>query len=183
MKWFRRGDETGPLLRNDQPLDISSPKLLRIERARPDDLDAIYEIERLSFNPHWSRSALAQEVNRLRSHSYVYVARWMGKVIGFSIFWAVVDEAHILSFAVHPDYRRRGVGQAMMEGVLDAAQRLGLRTASLEVRVSNTGAIRLYEKVGFRIAAIRRAFYQDNNEDAYVMWLEEIGRRRNHSNR
>jgi ribosomal-protein-alanine N-acetyltransferase len=177
MKWFQRGSASHPFERNDPPSNATTTQTVQIERARPNDLDAIYDIEQLSFNPHWSKNALAHEVNRTRPHSYVFVARLSGEVIGFSIFWAVVDEAHILSFAVHPDYRRRGIGRTMMEGVLDAAKRLGLRTATLEVRVSNTSAIRLYEKMGFRIAAIRRAFYQDNNEDAYVMWLEDIQRR------
>jgi len=138
------------------------------------DMNDIFDIERRSFDSHWSYDALAVEVRRVRSYSRVLVVRRAGRVIAYSVVWSVVDEMHVLNFAVHPDYRRQGVGRRLMNGLFREARRMGLRRMTLEVRVSNEGASRLYEQMGFRTIAMRRRFYEDNGEDAYVMWLDEI---------
>jgi ribosomal-protein-alanine N-acetyltransferase len=150
---------------------------LRIGYAHPEDLPAIYTIERRSFSPHWSYRSLEEEVCRPRSYTNVLVARCESEVVAFTVFWGVYDEAHILNFAVHPDHRRHGVGMRLMEAILDRASALGLSRVTLEVRVSNHAAIQLYRKIGFAPVAIRRRFYHDNGEDAYVMWIEGIGKR------
>ena len=142
--------------------------------ARMSDMDDIYDIETRSFPSHWSYDALAVEVRRLRSYSRVLVARQRGRVTGYTVFWLVVDEAHILNFAVHPDRRRERIGERMMRAVFNQARRLRLRRITLEVRVTNHPARLLYEKMGFRTLAVRRRFYEDNGEDAYIMWLDEI---------
>ena len=92
--------------------------------------------------------------------------------MGFAIFWIVVDEAHLLIFAVHPAYRRLGIARKLLDAVLEEARRIGLLRATLEVRVSNDGAIALYEEAGFVTVAMRRGYYQDTGEDANVMWLD-----------
>ena len=157
-----------------EPIRSHQDDPISIGFARLGDMDDIFEIETLSFPSHWSYDALAVEVRRLRSYSRVLVARQRGSVIGYTVFWAVVDEAHILNFAVHPDRRRRGVGELMMRAIFREARRMRLKRITLEVRVTNDQARRLYEKMGFRILAIRKRFYEDNGEDANIMWLDEI---------
>jgi len=95
-------------------------------------------------------------------------------VAGYAGLWLMVDEAHITSIAVRPDFRGLGLGTLLMLGVAQAARQLGGRWLTLEVRVSNTVAQQLYRKFGFREAGVRRRYYTDNNEDALIMWSEEI---------
>lgn len=145
-----------------------------IEYATEADLPGMYEIERLSFRCHWSYRALAEEVTMERPTSHVLVVKLGKRVVGFAIFWDVVGEAHIIDFAVHPNFRRLGIGTRLMDAVLERARELNAERATLEVRVSNESAIRLYEKFGFNVAGIRRKFYLDNNEDAYIMWIDDL---------
>jgi [ribosomal protein S18]-alanine N-acetyltransferase len=86
-------------------------------------------------------------------------------------FWSIVDEAHITLLAVHPDYRRQGGGQKILLGLLIQAAKIEMRHSTLEVRSSNTGAIQLYEKMGFENLGWRTKYYQNPSEDAVVMWL------------
>lgn len=88
--------------------------------------------------------------------------------------WAIVEEAHITVLAVHPDYQRQGLGQLMLWALLQAACDRHLERATLEVRVSNQAAIALYTKFGFKIAGTRKRYYQDNGEDALVLWLNGL---------
>ncbi len=148
------------------------PGPIVIDDADLDDLPAIYEIEMRSFPTHWSYRVLRDEVRRARPHSRVIVARCADRVVAFAIYWVVVDEAHLLNFAVHPAYRRLGIARRMLDTVLDEARRIGLIRGTLEVRVSNEGAIALYKDAGFVTVAMRRGYYQDTGEDAYVMWIE-----------
>jgi ribosomal-protein-alanine N-acetyltransferase len=95
-------------------------------------------------------------------------------VVGYGGLWLMVDEAHVTSVAVHPFCRGRGLGELLMLSLMDVAMRMGARFVTLEVRVSNTVARALYEKLGFHEAGIRPRYYTDNNEDAVVMWSEEL---------
>ncbi|MBI3973399.1 MAG: ribosomal protein S18-alanine N-acetyltransferase [Chloroflexi bacterium] len=95
-------------------------------------------------------------------------------VVGYGGLWLMVDEAHVTSVAVRPEFRRRGLGELLMLGLFDTAMRMGARFVTLEVRVSNKTARALYEKLGFREVGIRQRYYTDNNEDAVVMWTEEL---------
>lgn len=93
---------------------------------------------------------------------------------GYGGLWLMVDEAHVTSVAVRPEYRGRGLGELLMLALFDIALAVGARWMTLEVRVSNTVARRLYEKLGFRETGIRPRYYTDNNEDAVIMWSEEL---------
>jgi ribosomal-protein-alanine N-acetyltransferase len=157
-----------------EPPTPSEDEAFVVAYATTRDLPAIYDIERRSFPAHWSYQTLADEVGRRRPYSHVLVGRLHDEVIAFTIVWIVADEAHILNFAVRPDHRRRGVGTRLLTALLERARSLRVRRVTLEVRVSNAGAIRLYERMGFRTVAIRRRFYQDNGEDAYVMWRDDL---------
>jgi [ribosomal protein S18]-alanine N-acetyltransferase len=95
-------------------------------------------------------------------------------VVGYGGLWMMVDEAHVTSVAVRPDFRGRGLGELLMLTLFEVALRLGARWMTLEVRVSNQVARHLYAKLGFREAGIRPRYYTDNNEDAVIMWSEEL---------
>jgi ribosomal-protein-alanine N-acetyltransferase len=95
-------------------------------------------------------------------------------IIGFAGLWLMVDEAHITTIAVHPDYRRRGLGELLLTSLIDIGYEIGAKWITLEVRVSNYTAQNLYRKYGFREAGIRHRYYSDNGEDALIMWTEEI---------
>jgi ribosomal-protein-alanine N-acetyltransferase len=98
----------------------------------------------------------------------------LASLIGFAGLWLMVDEAHITTIAVHPDYRRRSVGELMLSVLIQIAYDIRARHVTLEVRISNTVAQNLYHKYGFREAGIRRRYYSDNHEDAIIMWTNDI---------
>jgi ribosomal-protein-alanine N-acetyltransferase len=144
-----------------------------VERlARPDDLDAIVAIEDASFHNPTPRSWYEAELAR-PDVCHVYVLRLPEvPVAGFAAFWRVGDEMHINNLAIHPTWRRRGLGGQLLVSVLDRARAMGIRHATLEVRRSNTAAMRLYERQGFRTASVRRGYYSQPEEDALVLALD-----------
>jgi ribosomal-protein-alanine N-acetyltransferase len=95
-------------------------------------------------------------------------------IIGFAGLWLMVDEAHITTIAMHPNYRRMGLGELLLASLIDIAYEIGAKWVTLEVRVSNYTAQNLYHKYGFREAGLRHRYYSDNQEDALIMWTEEI---------
>jgi len=104
-----------------------------------------------------------------------YVAKDDNRIIGYGGMWLVLDEAHVTNVAVHPDYRRKGVGRRIMETLINEAVRLGKERMTLEVRVSNTPAINLYKSLGFEEGGIRKGYYSNNREDALIMWNFHLG--------
>jgi len=140
---------------------------------RPADLDAVQRIERASFTTPWPAYAYRQEVEANRLAHYL-VARAEGQVVGFAGMWLMVDQAHVTTFAVDPAWRRQGIGARMVIVLLRMAGTLGARQATLEVRLSNLPARRLYERFGFRPAGIRPRYYSDNGEDALIMTTDDI---------
>ena len=95
-------------------------------------------------------------------------------IIGFAGLWLMVDEAHITTIAMHPDFRAKGLGEFMLVNLIDIAYSIGAKWVTLEVRVSNYVAQNLYRKYGFREAGLRHRYYSDNQEDALIMWTDEI---------
>ncbi|QBD83743.1 ribosomal-protein-alanine N-acetyltransferase [Ktedonosporobacter rubrisoli] len=98
----------------------------------------------------------------------------LASIIGFAGLWLMVDEAHVTTIAMHPDYRRLGLGEFMLVSLIDIAYNIGAKWVTLEVRVSNYTAQNLYRKYGFREAGLRHRYYSDNQEDALIMWTDEI---------
>ena len=139
------------------------------------DLPEVQAIERASFTTPWPPHAYKTELETNRLASYL-VARADGHVVGYGGVWLMVDEAHITTFAVHPAWRRRGIGDRLLLELLDVAQERGAREATLEVRLSNVPARRLYEKFGFRPVGLRPRYYTDDGEDAYVMTTPDLRR-------
>lgn len=143
----------------------------------PEDLEVVGEIDRLSFALPWPKKAFHFELfENINSRLWVAeVADSAGgkTVIGVIVMWFIVDEAHISTLAVHPDYRRRGVAEALLTYGLKESFQRGARTATLEVRARNVAAHNLYKKFGFKIVGRRLRYYQDNQEDALVMTLKK----------
>ncbi len=98
----------------------------------------------------------------------------LASIVGFAGLWLMVDEAHITTIAMHPNYRRKGLGEFMLLSLIDIAYAISAKWVTLEVRVSNYSAQNLYRKYGFREAGLRHRYYSDNQEDALIMWTEEI---------
>lgn len=98
----------------------------------------------------------------------------LASIIGFAGLWLMVDEAHITTIAMHPNFRRLGLGEYMLASLIDIAYSIGAKWVTLEVRVTNYNAQNLYRKYGFHEAGIRHRYYSDNNEDALIMWTDEI---------
>ena len=144
---------------------------MRIEPATAAELDAIHVIEDDAFGKRWPRDAFEAEL--ARPHARVDVARQRA-IVGFCHYWIVEvsGEVHILSIASHPAHRRAGIGQKLLAHGLDAGRARGATLATLEVRRGNMAAIALYERAGFRTVHVRKAYYQDDGEDALVMLAE-----------
>ncbi|MGZ6341078.1 MAG: ribosomal protein S18-alanine N-acetyltransferase [Candidatus Limnocylindrales bacterium] len=149
------------------------PLKLAVEPMRHDDLPAVQAIEKASFTTPWPPHAYRSELQSNRLAHYI-VARAGETIVGFGGMWLMVDEAHITTFAVDPTWRRQGVGERMLLALLDVAIARKAREATLEVRLSNLGARRLYEKYGFRPVGLRPRYYSDNNEDALIMTTETL---------
>jgi [ribosomal protein S18]-alanine N-acetyltransferase len=132
------------------------------------DIPAVLEIERASFTTPWPPEAFQQELRHNRLARYT-VARQANAVVGYAGVWLMVDEAHVTTFAVHPDWRRQGIGRRLLLAMFIVAEELAATRMTLEVRVSNLAAQALYEANGFAIAGRRERYYTDDGEDAYVM--------------
>ena len=144
-----------------------------IEDMRLEDIDAVQEVERASFPLPWPANAFRHELTQNKNAHYV-VAKEGDRIVGYAGLWLSLDEAHITTFAVLPEHRRRKIGERMLVALFDRAVALGAEWLTLEVRASNLPAQRLYEKYGFRPAGIRRRYYSDNSEDAIIMWTERL---------
>jgi [ribosomal protein S18]-alanine N-acetyltransferase len=140
---------------------------------RAADLDAVQRIERASFATPWPSYAYRQEIETNRMAHYI-VARGGDEVVGFAGMWLMVDQAHITTFAVDPEWRRKGIGARMVLALLRMSETLGARNATLEVRLSNLPARRLYERFGFRPVGVRPRYYTDNGEDALIMTTDDL---------
>jgi ribosomal-protein-alanine N-acetyltransferase len=149
------------------------PLKLVIEPMTLADLPAVHRIERASFSSPWPDDAYRSELQTNRLASYL-VARAGDEVVGFGGIWLMVDEAHITTFAVDPAWRRQGIGERLLLALLDVALVRRAREATLEVRLSNVAARRLYEKYGFRPVGLRPNYYSDDGEDALIMTTETL---------
>jgi ribosomal-protein-alanine N-acetyltransferase len=141
--------------------------VIAIAAAIPADLDAIDEIERASFPAPWPRETFAAELER--TWARVDVVSRADRIVGFCNYWIVTTELHVLAIATRPDERGKGIAQQLLAHVIAAGKSAGCTLATLEVRRSNTAAIALYERAGFKTVHVRARYYQDDNEDALVM--------------
>ncbi len=170
-----------------------------VEAMQLDDIPSVLAIDQLSFPLPWSASSYRYELTQNKNSYFVValardparraalnggwlagLAGWLKgedapavgsarPVVGYAGFWYIVDEAHISTIAVHPDWRGRGVGERVLAGLLERALDLGATAATLEVRLTNTPAQNLYRKYAFEVVGRRKRYYRDNGEDALLM--------------
>ncbi len=138
------------------------------------DLPAIDEIEKRSYPTPWSRSMFAGELAKPSSICIGAFEDETSALLGYLIISRYVDAWHVMNLAVAPEHRRRRIATELMEQLFELTAGDGRRGYTLEVRVSNQGAIKLYERLGFRARGIRRGYYTDNREDALIMWKDPM---------
>jgi ribosomal-protein-alanine N-acetyltransferase len=143
---------------------------LRVRPLALGDLSAIEAIEKRAYPTPWSRSMFASELAKPTS---ICLGAFEGdELVGYVINSRYVDAWHVMNVAVDPDRHRRGIATALLQRLFELTREDERRGYTLEVRVSNAGAIRLYEQLGFEARGIRRGYYTDNREDALIMWRD-----------
>jgi len=152
--------------------DMSDENIV-ISRMTVDDLDDVMVLERLSFTIPWSREAFIEEITK--NMFAIYISAKVGKVaVGYAGMWKVCDEGHITNVAVHPEFRRKGIGAKLIEELISLARKENIVRMTLEVRKGNIPAKELYSKYGFKVEGLRKGYYTDNGEDAVIMWKDNI---------
>jgi|ADurb_Val_01_Slu_FD_contig_31_1732382_length_1108_multi_2_in_0_out_0_2 ribosomal-protein-alanine N-acetyltransferase len=147
------------------------PKIF-VTRMRFDDIPAVMALDRECFATPWSENAYQTELSNQCAEYYV---AWSGgDLVGYAGIWFIIDEVHVTTLGVAARSRGQKIGERLLMRLLDAAKEHEAQRMTLEVRKSNRVARSLYAKYGFRDAAIRKAYYSDNNEDAVVMWVDDI---------
>jgi ribosomal-protein-alanine N-acetyltransferase len=146
-----------------------------VRRLALHDLDAIERIENAVYPTPWSRSMFAGELAKPSSLSLGGFDPDSDDLVAYLIVSRYVDAWHIMNLAVHPDWRRLGVASRLLDELFELTGSDPRRGYTLEVRVSNTTAIALYEHFDFESSGIRRGYYTDNREDALIMWKDPIG--------
>jgi ribosomal-protein-alanine N-acetyltransferase len=159
------------------PLRVGDATIL-IRRMQADDLEQVHAIDTISFTMPWPESAYRYELfENLSSLLWVAEAHEPGgvlRVAGMVVTWLIVDEAHIATIAVHPDYRGQGIAQELLCAALIEAIEKGMHRATLEVRAHNLVAQRLYRRFRFEDAGVRPRYYRDNFEDALIMTTQKL---------
>jgi ribosomal-protein-alanine N-acetyltransferase len=147
---------------------------IEFRRLEARDLAAVEAIERRSYPTPWSRSMFAGEIAKPSSICLGAFDAETGVLLGYLIISRYVDAWHVMNVAVEPRHRRRGIATALLDRLFELTADDGRRGYTLEVRVSNTQAIALYERLGFQSRGIRRGYYTDNREDALIMWKDPV---------
>ena len=162
----RTGNVAGP--------SSPEPGVIVVRPMRGSDIESVSRIERSSFPTPWNTQAYVTEI---ANPSACYLVAVLGdRVVGYGGTWVIMDEAHITTIAVDPAYRGRMIGDRLLAELLAAGQKKGATRATLEVRESNEVAQRLYDKYGFAWVALRKGYYSDNNENAIIMWIDDMTR-------
>ncbi len=137
------------------------------------DIEEILQIEELCYGSHhWSYESFLSELNNKISSYRVVCAQ--DKPIGYLGIWKIVDEAHVTNLSIHPQYQNKKLAHKLLVDAIKECYQEKIKYITLEVRVSNLKAIHLYEKFGFNSLGYRKKYYQDNNEDALIMWSNNI---------
>ncbi len=150
------------------------PVRLTVAPMAADDIPAVHAIESASFPTPWPPYAFRQELETNRMARYI-VIKAGDRVIAYAGVWLMVDEAHVTTFAVLPAYRRRGIGGLLLSELMVLAADLGAVVVTLEVRLSNAAARRLYQEFGFKPVGVRPRYYSDDGEDALIMTTDRLG--------
>ena len=157
------------------PREADRPEDLEIEPMTTADVRAVTRIESSSFSTSWPASAFTSELNDNKL-AYYFVGR-VGpsrEIVAYGGIWVILEDAHVTTIAVHPDWRGRRYGEELLVRMLREAMDRGASYISLEARESNVVAQTLYRKYGFSAISTRRGYYSDNGENAIVMWAGNL---------
>ena len=144
-----------------------------IRRMTAEDVDGVHAIEAATFARPWKREDFVKEMTQNACARYL-VAEEDGRIVGFAGTWIVLDEAHVTNIAVTEERRGRGIGRKLTEALMRYAANLGVVYATLEVRRSNTAAQSLYKSLGFEYVGVRKRYYEDNGEDAFLYCCQHM---------
>ena len=145
-----------------------------VRAIREEDVPQIHAIEKLCFAMPWSEESILHDVKENVVASWLVLDDGEGRVLAYAGMWFVLDEAHICNVAVHPDCRRLGYGRRIFEALMQLAQDNSMAMMTLEVRRSNLPAQSLYHACGFQDVGYRKRYYEDNREDALIMYKEFV---------
>ena len=149
---------------------MMNPELV-VRPAEATDVAAIAEMEKICFETPWSEDAIMHELTKNPLAHYI-VAELEGKVVGYVGFWQILDEGHITNVAVRPEWRGNHIASTIIAVMIQVGESLGIERYTLEVRSSNEPAKALYRNFGFKEAGLRKGYYEDNGEDAVIMWRD-----------
>lgn len=141
-------------------------------RMTLDDVEQVHSIEQSTFSTPWSKESLEKELTSNTQALYM-VLEENNEILAYSGLWNIASEGHITNIAVKKEKRGLGLGEKVTQAIIDEGNKVGINTFTLEVRKSNIVAIRLYNKLGFTVAGVRKNFYDSPKEDAYIMWKLE----------
>ncbi len=142
--------------------------MIKLEKFGKKHINAVLKIEEQCFSMPWSKASLEKEI---KNDIAIYVVATEGdKVVGYGGMWHIVNEGHITNIAVDKNYRSRGIATMILNRLFEIGRQNQMIGITLEVRMSNNAAKNLYKKLGFVIEGIRREYYEDNGEDAVIMW-------------
>ncbi|GGK00816.1 putative ribosomal-protein-alanine acetyltransferase [Lentibacillus kapialis] len=143
---------------------------IAIRQMKLSDVDAVLEVEKSTFLAPWPRDIIVRELTD-NDYAHYCVLVIDHQIVGYAGMWHVIDDAQVTSIAITPAFRGRKLGQTLFLHLLEKAIKMGAKRLSLEVRVTNTVAQRMYRKFGLVPGGIRKNYYTDNQEDAIVMWV------------
>jgi ribosomal-protein-alanine N-acetyltransferase len=146
--------------------------MLTIDNLRIEEINEVLKIEKICFGENWLSTPFEREINK--DECIYIVAKYNNKIVGYAGAWIIIDEIHVTIMAVLPEYRKNKIGQKLLKNLLIKGIEKGGKWATLEVKESNIPAQKLYEKFNFCIKGRRRKYYQQDQEDALIMWTEEI---------
>lgn len=153
------------------PIETDPQESLVFRAMHLTDIETICRIEEESFPTPWTSGAFFNELTNNHFAHYM-IMELDGAIAGYGGMWLIMDEAHITNVAVRKPYRGRKLGERLLGELQKTAALLGAKRMTLEVRVSNSIAQNLYQKMGFRSVGVRKGYYTDNNEDALIMWAD-----------
>ncbi len=146
--------------------------MLSVVKMNYEDISDVLKLEKTCFGDGWTSTPFDKELKR-NDCSY-FVAKIENNIIGYSGSWTILEELHITIMAVHPDYRKNKIGQKLLINLIKEGLNSGAKWVTLEVKATNVAAQRMYEKFGFSVKGRRKQYYQQDREDALIMWTEEI---------
>ena len=155
-------------------MSVNTIFTIYITQMKQEDIDSVVKIESQAYGEHhWAKASFYDEMNNNLA-KYYCAKNSDGELIAYAGTWAIIDEAHITTIAVKPEFMRRHIGEALIVKIIEDCYKAKIKYLTLEVRESNIPAIGLYKKYGFSSLGTRKGYYQDNNEDALIMWTENI---------